>query len=115
MSEHLKSRVIRRLKSVGCTFEPLPAGSTPHKRGVHYFRFCVGVKGYWGSMDYEREGRKYKKRIIVRNSRFRDGLFELYTYHIPTHWSAACVANRELIKEAQRRAHALERDCSPRR
>ena len=30
----------------------------------------------------------------------------------PNHWSAACVANRELIKEAQRQAHALEHDHS---
>ena len=112
MSQHLKTRVIRRLKSVDCTFVSLPAGSTPHKRGVHYFRFCAGVECYWGTMDYQKEGRRYRKRIIVRPSRFRDGLFELYTYHLPKHWSAACVANRELIKEAQRQAHALEHDHS---
>ena len=63
-------------------------------------------------MDYGKEGRRYRKRIIVRPSRFRDGFFELYTYHFPKHWSAACVANRELIKEAQRQAHALEHDHS---
>ena len=62
-------------------------------------------------MDEEKEGQKYKKRIVVRPSRFRDGLFELYTYHFPKQWSAACVANREMIKEAQRRAHALEKDA----
>ena len=112
MSQHLKTRVIRRLESVGCTFVSLPAGSTPHKRGVYYFRFCTGVDCYWGTMDFEKEGRRYRKRIIVRPSRFRDGLFELYTYHLPKHWSAACVANRELIKEAQRQAHALEHDHS---
>ena len=112
MSQHLKTRVIRRLEDVGCTFVSLPAGSTPHKRGVYHFRFCTGVDCYWGTMDFEKEGRQYRKRIIVRPSRFRDGLFELYTYHVPTHWSAACVANRELIKEAQRQAHALEHDHS---
>ena len=58
------------------------------------------------------EGRKCRKRIVVRPSRFRRGLHELYTYHFPKHWSAACVANRELIKEAQRQAHALEHDHS---
>ena len=63
-------------------------------------------------MDLEKEGRARRKHIIVRPSRFRDGLFELYTYHFPKHWSAACVANRELIKEAQRQAHALEHDHS---
>lgn len=113
MRKHLKTRVIEGLKSVGFTFEPLPAGSTPHRRGVHYFHAFVGVDCLWGAMDDEKEGRKYKKRIVVRPSRFRDGLFELYTYHFPKQWSKACVANRELIKEAQRRAHALEKDYTP--
>jgi hypothetical protein len=63
-------------------------------------------------MDRYDEGQKYKKRVVVRPSRFRKGLHELYIYHFPKHWSAACVANRELIKEAQRQAHALEHDHS---
>jgi hypothetical protein len=113
MRKHLKTRVIERLKGAGFTFEPLPKGSTPHRRGVHYFRACVGVDCIWGAMDYGKEGQKYKKRIVVRRSRYRDGLFELYTYHFPKQWSAASVANREMIKEAQRRAHALEKDFTP--
>ena len=113
MGKHLKTQIIERLKGCGFTFEALPKSATPHKRGVHYCRMCVGVDFLMGAMDYEKEGQKYKKRIVVRQSRFRDGLFELYTYHFPKHWSAACVENRELIKEAQRRAHALEKDCTP--
>ena len=113
MGKHLKTRVIEGLESTMATFEALPKGSTPHKRGVHYFRADIGVDALWGAMDEEKEGQKYKKRIVVRPSRFRDGLFELYTYHFPTQWSAACVANREMIKEAQRRAHALEKDAGP--
>lgn len=113
MAKHLKTRVIEGLKSTVATFETLPKGSTPHRRGVHYFRADVGVDALWGAMDSEKEGRKYRKRIIVRPARFRDGLFELYTYHFPKRWSEACVANRELIKEAQRRAHALEKDFGP--
>ena len=109
---HLKTIVINRLKWDGFDFVSLPRSATPHKRGVHYFHACVGVKALWGAMDTRKEGQHYKKRIVVRPSRFRDGLFELYTYHFPTRWSAACVANRELIKEAQRRAHALEHDHS---
>ena len=101
-----------RLKWDGFEFVSLPAGSTPHKRGVHYFRCYVGVEALWGAMDMAKEGRKCRKRIVVRPSRFRAGLHELYTYHFPKHWSAACVANRELIKEAQRQAHALEKDHS---
>ena len=111
MSKHLKTIIIKRLSSTIATFVELPAG-TRHARGVRYFRANTLIKMLWGAMDMEKEGRKYKKRIVVRPSRFRDGLFELYTYHFPTHWSPACVANRELIKEAQRRAHILEHDYS---
>ena len=112
MAMHLKTIVINRLKWDGFDFVSLPRSATPHKRGVHYFHACVGVKALWGAMDTRKEGQHYKKRIVVRPSRFRDGLFELYTYHFPTYWSAACVANRELIKEAQRLAHAIEHDHS---
>lgn len=113
MSKHLKTKVIERLKGGGFRFESLPAGSTPHKRGVHYFRPCEGFDCWIGASDTEKEGQRYKKRIVARRARFRDGLFELYTYHFPRHWSEACVANREMIKEAQRRAHALEKDHTP--
>ena len=113
MSRHLKNIVIDGLKSCGFTFVQLPAGSTPHTNGVRYFRAFVGVDCLWGAMDKEKDGRARRKRIVVRPSRFRDGLFELYTYHFPKHWSAACTANRELIKEAQRRAHSLEHNCTP--
>ena len=112
MSRHLKNIVIDRLKSTIATFEQLPAGSTPHSKGVRYFRANTGIDMFWGAMDMVKEGQARKKRIIVRPSRFRSGLFELYTYHFPKHWSAACVENREIIKEAQRRAHALEKDCT---
>ena len=113
MGKHLKTQVIEGLKSAGFVFEALPKGSTPHKRGVHYCRCNLSINFLMGAMDEEKEGRKYKKRIVVRPARFRDGLFELYTYHFPKHWSAACMENREIIKEAQRRAHALEKDCTP--
>ena len=113
MSRHLKTTVIERLANTIATFVSLPAGSTPHARGVKYFRANLGIDMLWGAMDLEQEGQKYKKRIVVRPARFRDGLFELYTYHFPKKWSEACVANREMIKAAQRRAHALEKDYSP--
>ena len=112
MSRHLKIIVISRLAATIATFVDLPANATPHTRGVRYFRACVGIQCVWGAMNYVKEGYKYRKHIVVRPSRHRPGLFELYTYHFPKHWSAACVANRELIKEAQRQAHALERDHS---
>ena len=78
MGKHLKTQVIEGLKSAGFVFEALPKGSTPHKRGVHYCRIFAGAKCVVGAMDYEKEGQKYKKRIVVRLARFRDGLFELY-------------------------------------
>lgn len=123
MARHLKTIIMDRLKYGGATFENLPVTSRRdichrrhsghHSRGVRYFRIDLGIEMLWGAMDMVKEGRKYKKRIVVRPSRFRDGLFELYTYHFPKHWSAACVANRELIKEAQRQAHALEHSSTP--
>jgi hypothetical protein len=68
---------------------------------------------YGGKINTFKEGRKYHKHIIGRMAPEHNGLVQLYTYHFPKTWSAACVANRELIKEAQRRAHALEHDYSP--
>ena len=112
MSVYLKTKVMDRLKWDGFEFVSLPRSATPHKQGVHYFRTCAFLTAIRGAVDMAKEGRKCRKRIVVRPSRFRAGLHELYTYHFPTHWSAACVANRELIKEAQRQAHALEHDHS---
>ena len=123
MARHLKTIVMDRLRSTIATFEDLPTTSRmdsrhrrhsgPRTRGVRYFSACTGIDMLRGAMDSVKEGQKYKKRIIVRPSRFRDGLFELYTYHFPKHWSAACIANREMIKEAQRQAHALEHSSTP--
>lgn len=113
MSRHLKNIIISRLQDSVATFVELPANATPHTKGVRYFCTVEDVKCLWGAMNTMEEGRKRRKHIIARPSRFRRGLFELYTYHFPTHWSAACVENRELIKLAQRQAHALEHSYSP--
>ena len=113
MSRHLKNIVISGLEGKVATFVNLPANATPHTKGVRYFRAAENIECIWGAMNSLKEGRKRRKHIIVRPSRFRRGLFELYTYHFPSHWSAACIENRELIKLAQRQAHALEHDYSP--
>ena len=113
MSRHLKNIVISGLEGKVATFVNLPANATPHTKGVRYFRAAENIECIWGAMNSLKEGRKRRKHIIVRPSRFRRGLFELYTYHFPKTWSAACVENRELIKLAQRQAHALEHDYSP--
>ena len=86
----------------------LQPNSTPRARGVRYFVPIVCYKYYWGAMNSVKEGRRYKKHIVVRRMPYAQGLLQLYTYHFPKTWSAACVANRALIKQAQRQAHALE-------
>ena len=112
MSRHLKNIVISGLKNTCATFVKLSPDATPHTRGVRYFYLAEGIQTLRGAMDLIKIGSQRRKRIVVRPSRFRPGLHELYTYHFPTHWSDACVANRELIKIAQRQAHALEHDHS---
>lgn len=113
MSQHLKSRIIRRLKCAVAYYAPHSEISASHRRGVCYLVPVVGIDMFWGAMNTHKEGRHYHKHIIVRRVPRRGGqLLQLYTYRFPKSWSAACVANRELIKEAQRRAHALEHDCS---
>ena len=112
MSRHLKNIIKAGIKAKIGTFVPLPAKSTPHSKGVCYFEKTPRIATIRGALDLVRIGQQRRKRIIVRPSRRYPGLYELYTYHFPTKWSAGCVANRELIKEAQRRAHALEHDFS---
>ena len=113
MAQHLKSRVIRRLKCAVAYYAPHSEISASHRRGVRYFVPTVGINMLYGAMSTHKEGRHYHKHIIVRRVPRSGGqLLQLYTYHFPKTWSAACVANRELIKEAQRQAHALEHDHS---
>ena len=114
MSRHLKNIVLSGLKNLISSYVPSPALSTPPARGVRYFRPVTSVEFFWGAMNDLKLGRKRRKHIIVRRyPHMGNRLLQLYTYHFPTHWSEACVANRELIKIAQRQAHALEHDYSP--
>ena len=108
MAKHLKTHVIDGIDHIVSCYVQLPPHSAPRARGVRYFIPVEGINAYWGAMDEDKDGRRLKKHIIVRRAPEHNGLLQLYTYHFPKHWSAACVANRELIKEAQRRAHALE-------
>ena len=112
MPRHLKTHVLSRLNNAISYFLPPSDVSALHTRGVRYFVPVEGIDAFWGAMNTVKEGRHYRKHIIVRHAPEHHGLLQLYTYHFPTHWSAACVANRELIKEAQRQAHALEHDHS---
>ena len=112
MARHLKTKVFLRLKDTVFLPVPSPFVSTHRARGVRYLNPVLPIKFYYGAMSTVKEGRKYRKHIIVRRVPRYGDLHQLYTYHFPKAWSAACVANRELIKEAQRRAHALEHDHS---
>jgi len=112
MPRHLKTRIFSSLSSIISYHVPNTDVSASPARGVRYFVPVDGVKFFWGAMNTVKEGRRYKKHIIVRKYPRHRGLLQLYAYHFPKTWSAACVANRELIKEAQRRAHALEHDTS---
>ena len=112
MSRHLKTQVFSRLTDTVFRSVPLPVVSTHHARGVRYLETIEAINFYCGAMNSVKEGRKYRKHIIVRRAPRFQGLHQLYTYHFPKTWSAACVANRELIKCAQKLAHALEHDHS---
>ena len=112
MSRHLKTSVINRLSATCGTFVPRSKFSTPLARGVRYFEPVTCINALWGAMNTDKEGQHYRKHIILRHCRSRYGYLQCYTYHFPMHWSEACVANRELIKQAQRYAHALEHDHS---
>ena len=112
MPKHLKTHIISRLGEMISHFVSPSDVSALHSRGVRYLVPAEGIRAFWGAMNTVKEGRRYRKHIIVRHAPEHNGLLQLYTYHFPTRWSAACVANRELIKEAQRQAHALEHDHS---
>ena len=113
MARHLKSIVKNRLKGIITRYIPNAEVSASHRRGVCYLEFIPAIEMYYGAMSTHKEGRRYNKHIIVRRvPRWGGKLHQLYTYHLPKTWSAACVANRELIKTAQKIAHSLEHDYS---
>ena len=112
MARHLKTHIISRLEGAISYFVPNSDVAATHARGVRYYVPAEAFKGFWGKMNTVKEGCKYRKHIIVRTLHRNRAVLQLYTYHYPRTWSAACVANRELIKLAQRQAHALEHDYS---
>ena len=113
MSKHLKTTIFSLLTSTLFQEVSSPAVSKVHARGVRYLYPIDAINYYCGMMNSHKQGQKYRKHIIVRRVPRFGGLHQLYTYHFPKTWSAACVANRELIKTAQKLAHALEHDYSP--
>ena len=112
MSKHLKTRIISRLKGIISYHVPKNDISASPARGVRYFVPTADIDFLWGAMNTVKEGLRYKKHIIVRRYTRNHEVLQLYTYHFPKAWSAACEANRSLIKTAQKLAHALEHDTS---
>ncbi|MBQ6791449.1 MAG: hypothetical protein IJP76_08430 [Paludibacteraceae bacterium] len=109
----MRTQIMDAFSHTVAIFVPHPSGSAPHAKGVRYFYISTpGIEALWGAFDAVKKGQQRKKRIVVRPSRRYPGLHELYTYHFPKQWSKACQANRELIKTAQRLAHAIEKDHS---
>ena len=78
--------------------------------GTRYINLTDAIVSWRGRVNTLKEADHYRKNLILRPSRRFQGKHVLYTCHVPKSWSAACVANRELIKLAQSRAHAIERD-----
>lgn len=114
MSRHLKSDVIHRLHSTIAESSQTSAscGVSFCARGTRYLDLTDAIVYYRGRVNTLKEARHYGKNLILRPSRsprFK-GKHVLYTCHIPKSWSAACVANRALIKLAQSRAHAIYAD-----
>ena len=113
MARHLKSIVKKNLKGIIDHYVPNADVSASHRRGVCYFVPIVCFDSLWGTMNDLQKGCQRQKHIVVhRVPRYKGHVLQLYTYHFPKTWSAACVANRELIKTAQKLAHALEHDHS---
>jgi len=96
------------LASTCVTFVKLPPSTPVYSKGVRYLVPCEAIKSLWGAMNDLKIGQKRRKHIVIRHCPQRPGMLQLYTYHFPKTWSSACVTNREIIKLAQRRAHALE-------
>ena len=96
------------LASTCATFVKLPPSTPVYSKGVRYLVPGKAFQSFSGAMNDLKIGQKRRKHIIVRQCPQRPGMLQLYTYHFPKTWSKACETNREIIKLAQRRAHALE-------
>ena len=82
--------------------------------------FTNGIVSLRGAIDSVKEGQMNRRRLVVRRHDYgeernydKDGrkIYELYyyTFHEGA-WSEGATRNREIIKAAQRGAHAIERD-----
>ena len=112
MSRHIKSDIIARLRATVAESSQTASscGISSCARGTRYVDLNAAIVSWRGRVNTLSEAAHYRKNFILRPSRRCRGKHVLYTCHIPKSWSAACVANRELIKLAQSRAHAIYAD-----
>ena len=81
MARHLKSIVKNRLKCAISYYAPHSEISASHRRGVRYLVPVVGIDMFWGAMSTHKEGRHYRKHIIVRRVPRSGGqLLQLYSW-----------------------------------
>jgi len=83
--------------------------------------FTNGIASAWGALDSVKDGQMSRRRLVVRRHDYgeeknydADGnkWHELYYYRMHEGaWSEGATRNREMIKAAQKAAHAIERDA----
>ena len=83
--------------------------------------FKNGITTLHGAIDSVKEGQASRMRLVVRRHDYGEGKnyskdghkwHELYYYRMHEGaWSEGATKNREMIKAAQRAAHAVERDA----
>ena len=83
--------------------------------------FIDEIESLWGAIDSVKDGQTNRRRLVVRRHDYgeeknydADGnkWHELYYYRMHEGaWSEGATRNREMIKEAQKAAHAIERDA----
>ena len=84
--------------------------------------FIDEIESLWGAIDSVRQGKKNGYRVVVRRHEYDEDknydqegrkIHELYYYHFHEGpWSEGATRNREIIKAAQKAAHAIERDAA---
>ena len=84
--------------------------------------FTDGIASLWGTLDSVKDGKRNGYRIVVRRHEYGEEknydaegrkIHELYYYHFHEGpWSEGATRNREMIKAAQKAAHAVEHDAA---
>ena len=84
--------------------------------------FIDEIESLWGAIDSVKQGKKNGYRVVVRRHEYDEDknydqegrkIHELYYYHFHEGpWSEGATRNREIIKAAQKAAHAIERDAA---